>query len=387
VTTNSFDSPTDSSATSAEVASDDAFDRGRHDRRRRWLAASAVAVLVIIGGGIAAGATGAFSRSPASGTQNVTPPALTTITLRSLSSETNVSGTLGYSGQSNVVNEASGFYTWLPAQGQIVQQGSALYRISDAPVVLLYGSLPAYRSLTQGLSGTDVRQLNADLVALGYATRSQLDPTSNYFGAATTTAVESLQSHLGVTQNGTLKLGQFVFLPSEARISAVNASLGSPGGIGMPVMSTTSTTRQVTVDLQATEQSYVAVGDKVTITLANNSTTTGVVTAVGKVATASGSSAPTVNVEIAPLQPAATGSLDAEPVQVAITTASVSNALVVPVAALLVVPGTGYEVQVAGPAGHYRTVPVSLGLFDDAAGSVQITGPGLHAGEQVTEAQ
>jgi peptidoglycan hydrolase-like protein with peptidoglycan-binding domain len=385
-TDSSIDSTADSSATTIDAADGDAIGGGRHDRRRRWLAACGVTALVIAGA-IAAGADGVFSNSPASPTQGVTPPALATITQGSLSSETNVSGTLGYAGHYNVINEAAGFFTSLPSPGQTIQQGSVLYRISDGPVVLLYGSVPAYRPLTQGLTGNDVLQLNADLVALGYATRSELSPTSNYFGSATTTAVEKLQDHLGVTQNGTLKLSQFVFLPSEARISAVNASVGSPAGMGMPVLSATSTTRQITVNLQATEQSYVAAGDKVTITLANNSTTTGVVTSVGNVATSSGSGTPTVTVEITPLHPAAVGSLDAEPVQVAITTASVSDALAVPVTALLVVPGTGYEVQVAGSAGHYRTVPVSLGLFDDAAGLVQITGPGLYAGERVTEAQ
>ena len=49
------------------------------------------------------------------------------------------------------------------------------------PVVLLHGSTPAYRTLSAGASGPDVAELNADLVALGYATRlssAQLPPPS-----------------------------------------------------------------------------------------------------------------------------------------------------------------------------------------------------------------
>jgi hypothetical protein len=33
---------------------------------------------------------------------------------------------------------------------------------------------------------------------------------------------------------------------------------------------------------------------------------------------------------------------------------------------------------------HYPTLPVSLGIFDDANGLVQISGPGISAGEIIT---
>jgi len=90
-----------------------------------------------------------------------------------------------------------------------------------------------------------------------------------------------------------------------------------------------------------------------------------------------------VTVEVRPLHPAATGTLDQAPVKVAITTATVKNALVVPVAALLALGRGGYAVEVAGPGGRHHLVPVSLGLFDDAAGLVQVSGSGLVAGQRV----
>jgi peptidoglycan hydrolase-like protein with peptidoglycan-binding domain len=365
------------------------FSVSQHHRRRRWLAAGGVAAVAVIGGGIAAAATGTFDSTTVAGTTSVTPPALAAVTQGSLSSETEVGGTLSYSGNYTVTNLAHGFYTWLPAQGQVIKQGNALYKVSGEPVVLLYGSVPFYRNLSEGMSGDDVRQLNADLVAMGYASKSDLDPTSDYFGAETATAVEALQSHLGVTQSGTLAMGQAVFLPTEARITTVRGSVGSPAGSGVPILAATSTIRQITVNLPATEQSYVAAGDKVTITLANGKATTGVVTSVGTVATAgSGSSStPTVTVHVTLEHPSDAGNLDAEPVQVAITTATVGRALAVPVTALLATASGGYEVQVAEPRGHYRIVQVSLGLFDDAAGLVQVTANGLQAGDKVWEGQ
>jgi hypothetical protein len=300
--------------------------------------------------------------------------------------------------------------TALPTVGQVINQGQGLYSVNGTPVVLLYGSTPAYRSLSQGDSGADVAELNADLVALGDATSSQLDPTSDYFSSATAAALEKLQANLGVTQTGTLTLGQAVFLPTAVRVTTVSATLGAPISSGATVLDGTSSARQVQVALDASQQSDVAVGDKVSITLPNNHTTPGVVSSVGTVATcpsgsgssgsssaASGSdscpsssqgssastSTPTVTVDVTPTDPKATGTWDQAPVQVTITTASVPNALVVPVTALLAQAGGGYAVEVVGAGGVNHLVPVSLGLFDDADGLVQVTGSGLAAGQKV----
>jgi hypothetical protein len=88
-------------------------------------------------------------------------------------------------------------------------------------------------------------------------------------------------------------------------------------------------------------------------------------------------------VGVTPSDPAATGTWDQAPVQVGITTASVPSALVVPVTALLAQPGDGYVVEVVAAGETNHLVAVSLGLFDDADGLVQVTGSGLAAGQQV----
>jgi len=94
-------------------------------------------------------------------------------------------------------------------------------------------------------------------------------------------------------------------------------------------------------------------------------------------------SAPTVAVGVSPSDPAATGTWDQAPVQVGIITASVPDALAVPVTALLARAGGGYSVEVVGAGGINHLVAVSLGLFDDAAGLVQVAGSGLAAGQAV----
>jgi multidrug efflux pump subunit AcrA (membrane-fusion protein) len=270
-----------------------------------------------------------------------------------------------------------------------------LYRVEEAPVVLLCGRTPAYRDLSEGDSGRDVRELNRNLVRLGYADRSELDPASDDFGWETAAALERLQDRLGVDQTGSLELGEAVFLPGPLRITKATARLGTRAAPGMEVAQATSTNRQVTVDLDASQQAQVKVGDRAQITLPDNRTTPGVVSRIGRVATSSddtgsgsdagsgsGSSTATLPVYITLKRPKAAGSLDQAPVQVQITTAGVKRALIVPVTALVGQAGGGYAVETVDGQGGHRLVPVTLGLFDDANGLVQVSGE-LSAGQQV----
>ena len=148
---------------------------------------------------------------------------------RDLSPQTQVCATLGYADSYSVVNQAQGTVTWLPALGQIVSEGQVLYDVNGSPVVLLYGATPAYRALAEGTSatdvtGADVKDLNYDLVALGYVTSAEIGSEPSDFGYWTKVGVERLQAALGVAQNGTLALGQYVFMPSTIRVTAFGAN-------------------------------------------------------------------------------------------------------------------------------------------------------------------
>jgi hypothetical protein len=352
--------------------------RGR--RRWRWVAAG---VVVLVGAGAATAAgTGMFGHSgkPPVATY---PTSTATVAQRALQSQTQVSATLGYGGAFSVVNQAQGVVTTLPGVGRVVRQGQVFYRVSGQPVVLLYGAVPAYRSLSYGMKGQDVAELNAALVALGYATRADLDPGSDYFSSETTYALERLQRHLGVTRTGELTLGQAVFLPDAARVTAIGGGtvLGGPVHPGTTLLSATSTDPVVTINLDAGLQTQIKRGNRVVITLPDNRTTPGVVSSVGSVATKTSTGA-TISVKVTPTHPKAADGLDEAPVQVSIVTGSVADALVVPVSALIAQPGGTYAVEVADPRGN-RLVAVTPGLFDDADGLVQVTGTQLTAGQRV----
>ena len=70
-----------------------------------------------------------------------------------------------------------------------------------------------------------------------------------------------------------------MFLPSALRVSAVNGSLGS--GAAGTVLTGTSTTPVVMINLDASQQGEVKAGDKVVITLPDGASTPGVVSSGG----------------------------------------------------------------------------------------------------------
>jgi peptidoglycan hydrolase-like protein with peptidoglycan-binding domain len=229
--------------------------------------------------------------------------------------------------------------------------------------------------------------LNANLAALGYGKGL----TGDTFTAATAAAIDAFQAAHRLPQTGELLLGSVVVEPGPVRVTSVTPTVGATVQAG-PALGITSIRRQVTIALDAAQQSNVKVGDPVTITLPDNSTTPGKVTYVGTVATVpsssdqggnGGSSTPTIEVDVTPTSPGATGHLDQAPVNVSITTDSVSNALVVPVNALLALANGGYALEEVGAGGVRHLVAVQLGLFDDADSLVQVTGSGVAAGQRV----
>jgi hypothetical protein len=350
--------------------------------RGRWVALGVV--VVVAAGAVAGWQAGVFppAASSGAGQQEAPAPATAAVARRDIAATTPVNATLGYAGSYPVTGRGGGTLTWLPSAGQVISQGQALYRVDNgSPVVLLYGSVPDWRTLDEGVTGADVTQLNHDLVALGDADSAQVSvPGWDYFSAETAAGVAKLQSVLGISSpTGSLSLGQVVFAPEALRVSQVTGSLGGPAS--GPVLAATSDRHAVTIPLNAAMQSQVTAGDTVTVTLPDGSSTPGRVSSVGTVASGSGSNA-TIPVTVTLTDPQAAGTLDQAPVTVNLTTASAKNALVVPVGALLAQAPGGYDVEVAGPGNTRRYVPVTTGIFDDAYGLVQVTGA-LTPGQRV----
>lgn len=165
---------------------------------------------------------------------------------RDLTESLTESGDLGFAGSDPAIARRSGTVTWLPRRGKVVKPGDRLLEVDEKPVTLMSGSVPAYRDLEYGVEdGIDVRQLERNLVNLGFDPYGEIT-VDKEFTSATTEAVIRWQEALGVEETGIVSLGDVIFMNGARRISALNVSLGTDigsgsGTSGSPVAATAGT--------------------------------------------------------------------------------------------------------------------------------------------------
>jgi peptidoglycan hydrolase-like protein with peptidoglycan-binding domain len=287
-----------------------------------------------------------------------------------------VDGVLGYGDTRTVVGSGRGTLTWIAAEGSTVGRGDPVYRVDTHPVPLLYGTLPLYRALRAGTTGSDVRQLERNLRKLGY-TGFTVDKT---FSSDTAAAVRRWQDDLGLRETGSVAPGSVVVAPGAIRIARHRKSAGSPPG-GGPLLTCTGTTQVITVDLDVGLRKLAKKGATASLTTDGGSTT-GTITKIGTVATrpSRDSDTSTIKVTISVKNQKALGGFDQAPVDVRLTSDRHRDVLSVPVSALMALPRGGYGVQVVD-GGTARTVPVETGIF--AESRVEVSGAGLRAGMKV----
>ncbi len=362
-------------------------------RRKLLLAAAATAIV----GGAVAGlvlAFGSAAKEPAA--DSALPPAAAQVRRTTLVETKTVPGMLGY-GEAVPVNATGpGVLTWIAPVGSTVKRGESLFKVDERPDVALYGSLPLYRPLRSGTNGSDVRQLEQNLAALGYAGFT-VDDT---YTLGTANAVRRWQGDRGLPKTGSVELGQVVFTPGPVRIAGQTArvgdTIGREAGEGaVPVLSYTGTTRLVTVELDVADRPLALKGRAVTVTVPGRRPVRGTIAGVGTAITAQGN-APSegttpestnattadavVEVTVTIADQKALGPLDAAPVDVDFVSNKHEGVLAVPVVALLALPKGGFGVEVIDGA-RTRIVPVRTGMF--AAGQVEVSGTGIAAGTRV----
>ena len=300
------------------------------------------------------------------------PRATVPIVRETLRSIEELDATLGYDGDGILTGWLDGTVTALPEAGDILEQGDLVIEVDgNRRTILLHGERPAWRTMTEGIEGSDVRQLEEALVALGFLAA---DPAADrLYDARTAEAVRSWQKETGSGQDGIVELGEVAFTDGPVRIAALAVRLGEvTRGGGDPIATTTSARRVVTLPLEADRQDIVAEGDAVGIELPDGTLTDGTVEEVGRVARTTERGETVVDLTIALDDPGATGSLDGAPVTVRITRETREEVLAVPVDALLALAEGGYAVEIAEADGTTRLVGVETGLFAD--GRVEVTG-------------
>jgi hypothetical protein len=346
-------------------------------RRRGFLLGAGAASVVLVAGGAAVAVRGEGDGAAGDPGGTAAPGATAEVTRRDLAEREELDGTLGYGDTSQISLSGAGTVTALPALGSVIDRGQTVVEVDGVAVPLLFGERPLWRQLdANAVDGVDIEELEANLVALGFATADSLTVDQDWT-SATTAAVKEWQESLGRDQTGVVAPGDAVVLPGAVRVSAHPTPVGSPAG--GPVLEVTGTARVVSIALDATKQSLVSVDEAVEVVLPDDTTTTGKITSVGSVAQAGddtdGDGSPdssTIEVLVALDDPSTGGSLDAAPVIVRVVTSAAQGVLAVPVSALLALTDGSSVVERVESGGTTRRVPVETGAFAD--GWVEVTG-------------
>ena len=134
--------------------------------------------------------------------------------------------------------------------GSFVSPGNVIIEVAGRPFFVLQGSVPAYRDMAPGESGSDIAQLQAGLEALGFGIGGD---TSGVYGPGTSAAVAAFYQSVGYTappapsgskghHEAEVPLAEIMFVPrlpaqvvklgghvgSVVSGSLVTLSLGSP---------------------------------------------------------------------------------------------------------------------------------------------------------------
>jgi HlyD family secretion protein len=273
--------------------------------------------------------------------------------------------------------------------GARVYAGDVLMQVSDRPLFILSGAVPAFRDMVQGDTGQDIAELQLGLDEIGYSCAGDRD---GVFGAATAAAVRRFYTAIGYavplvtgpsatggggkgskspTELVEVPMSEVMFVPSlPATVSTIAGGLGQQ--VTPPLVSLALGNPALTGQLDPTDQGVVRPGMRVHV-LSNitGKTAWGTVSGVGRLVTPKNGNAPYLRVGIRPSRSWAR-SWAGQNVQLTITAAATKGpVLAVPEAAITASAGGATYVTVAMAHGGTRRVLVRAGI--SAAGLVAVT--------------
>ena len=353
----------------------------------RWPLIAAATVVLAAAAILLAGGSGGASGPEPSARRIGTG----TVERRTLAERLTATGTIGYAGETTVLARLPGTVTALPAIGEVIRRGERVYALAGKPVLLMYGAVPAYRTLAEGVSdGEDVEQLERNLAALGY----EPGTVDEDFTSSTAAAVASWQEDIGLGETGEVALGRVAFLQGPQRVTELEATLGEALGGGgggseprsIPVLRTSSTRRVVSVELEANQQSIAHRGQGVGVVLPGGAEVPGKVSGLAAIEASSGEGGQSEETEAGvEATISVTGkrkipALDGASVSVLFTQQVREHVLSVPLTALVAIGGERFAVYVREGSARPQIV-VTPGLAAD--GYVEVEGEGLREGMRV----
>jgi hypothetical protein len=296
------------------------------------------------------------------------------VTRADLIDEETLEGTIRFASPGRIVAQAAGTITATPDVGTILERGRVAYEVDGAPVVVMYGDRPAWRALDPDADdGVDVLQLETNLVELGFDEESfEVDEA---YTNLTSDLVEEWEESLGLEPTGEVPLGRVLFLSEPVRIADVLVEPGDVIAPGATVMTTSGTTREIQLWLDADRPELLAVGDSVGIVLPDDVETSGTVVDISRTVTTLGSGPDARRVRdvtIAPSDATLIAAFDESPVDVEVVSSAAVGVLTVPVNALLALAEGGYALEIPRADGGIDRIPVEIGEFAD--GLVEVIG-------------
>jgi multidrug efflux pump subunit AcrA (membrane-fusion protein) len=260
------------------------------------------------------------------------------------------------------------------------------------PMHLMYGETPAYRTMAEGLEGSDIRQLEANLAGLGFGDIEGFD-VDGVFDARTADAVRSWQHETGQNVDGMVTAADVLFAAGPVQVGswgqgietgqylAAGTTLATLTVIETPSGDAMATTQRVIADLPLSDRDLIAEGIAVNVELPDDTDVAGAVTAINPTPELDAQSGENiVEVTILLTEPASPVWIGAS-VTVEITETLIADALVVPATALLALTEGGYAVEVLNGDGTTYLVGVETGIFVD--GDVEVASADLRVGMQV----
>lgn len=341
------------------------------------------AAAMTVGIGLVAAPWATPSTEPATAQAEEEPTPTATVARGDLETEREFNATISFGDPWTVTTDAAGIITSRHEAGAVVGNGEELIRVDDKPVFLAQGAMPMYRELAKVdtrvrdqngdrlrlISGYDVAQLQYFLTEAGFDADGALE-VDGTFGATTEQAVEEWQEAVGLPATGRVDSSQIVFAPEPVRIET-SARVGEP----FTALDVTNPTAAVLVDTSNRDRSAFSIDAIVDVAITGGEDLRGRVEKQEQVTAADGSTIWRTSIRVD------------EGIAATTTTATVTvrstvatDALIVPVSALLGLAEGGFAVEVVDGAGSTRLVGVVVGEVLD--GRAEIDGS-LHEGDDV----
>jgi len=160
-----------------------------------------------------------------------------------------------------LVNRLNGTVTGVVEAGTVLDEGDVAYWVDGGPVVIMYGAVPAYRTMNDArtnLEGDDILQLETFLEAAGYDDVGM--SVDGEFTSATADVVENWQEAIGATVDGAVTLGEVIFVDGPIDVVAVDITVGATVNDGREVLTIAGDTVMTGDDVLQLEQNLAAFG-------------------------------------------------------------------------------------------------------------------------------